>query len=351
VLRSGISGAQSPGRLPEWGPWTREAPDPCVLYAGGGILVLRSFAPVRGAGGTNDAGGIVAFGQFSGNGRRIEMQPYVRRRVYKGPVQAVVLDWAGTAVDYGCRGPAAVFVEVFARFEVAVTVAQARQFMGLEKKEHIRRMCALPEVAAKWAARHGALPGAAEVEALYAATEPLMVASVVRHATPVPGLLEAVAAWRAQGIRIGSTTGYTRPMVEALAPAAAAQGYAPEAVVCSSDVPAGRPYPWMCYRNALLLGVYPLEAMVKIGDTVSDIEEGLNAGMWTIGVTRTGNDLGLSEEEAADLPAAELAARLAAIESRFREAGAHYVAEDIGACRPLVDEIAARLARGEAPAA
>lgn len=279
------------------------------------------------------------------------MQPFVRRRAYTGPVQAVVLDWAGTAVDYGCRGPAAVFVEVFARFGVAVTVAQARQFMGLEKKEHIRRMCALPAVAADWAARYGQAPGEEEVGALYAATEPLMVATVVRHATPVPGLLETVAGWRARGIRIGSTTGYTRPMVEALAPAAAAQGYAPDAVVCSSDVPAGRPYPWMCYRNAILLEAYPLEALVKIGDTLSDIEEGLNAGMWTIGVIRSGNDLGLAEEEVAALPPAELTARLAAIEKRFREAGAHYVVADVAACRPIVEAIGERLSRGERPLA
>lgn len=277
------------------------------------------------------------------------MQAFVRRGAYRGPVRAVVLDWAGTAVDYGCRGPAAVFVEAFARFGVAVTFAEARRFMGLAKKEHLRRMCALPEVTARWAAAHARTPGEEAVEALYAATEPLMVAAVVRHAEPVPGLLSAVAAWRARGIKIGTTTGYSRPMLEALAPAARKWGYAPDAAVCSSDVAAGRPYPWMCYRNAILLEVYPLEAMVKIGDTVSDIEEGLNAGMWTIGVTRSGNELGLSREEVAALPAGELARRLAAIAARFREAGAHYVAEDIGACPPLIEAIGERLARGEQP--
>jgi phosphonoacetaldehyde hydrolase len=119
--------------------------------------------------------------------------------------------------------------------------------------------------------------------------------------------------------------------------------------VCSSDVPAGRPAPWMCYLNAINLRVYPMEAMVKIGDTVSDIQEGRNAGMWTIGVTKTGNELGLTEVEVAALAPADLRARLEAIGDRLRAAGAHYVAESIQECPEIVDIINDRLVRGERP--
>ena len=58
-------------------------------------------------------------------------------RPYCGPVQAIVLDWAGTAVGYGCMGPAAVFVEVFETLGIQVDNRQARRFMGLAKKDHI----------------------------------------------------------------------------------------------------------------------------------------------------------------------------------------------------------------------
>jgi phosphonoacetaldehyde hydrolase len=277
------------------------------------------------------------------------MEERIRRSAGNRTVEAVILDWAGTAVDYGCVGPVAVFKEVFARQGVQVTTAEARGPMGLKKKDHVRRMCEEPGVAARWRTVHGREPGPQDVEAMYAEVEPLMSATIAAHADLIPGLTAALTVLRRAGLRIGSTTGYTAPMMEILVPEAGRRGYVPDAVVCSSDVPAGRPYPWMCYLNAIRLQVFPLETIVKIGDTVADIQEGLNAGMWTIGVTRTGNELGLSEAEVAALPSAELAGRLRAIEAKLRQAGAHYVAESIAECPPLITEINARLARGERP--
>jgi phosphonoacetaldehyde hydrolase len=138
-------------------------------------------------------------------------------------------------------------------------------------------------------------------------------------------------------------------MMAALVPAARDRGYAPDAVVCASDVPAGRPYPWMCFLNAIRLQVYPLEAVVKIGDTISDVEAGLNAGMWTVGLTQSGNELGISEQEASQLSARELMAKTDLIADRYRDAGAHYVAAGIWEVLPVIDHINDRLARGEKP--
>ena len=277
------------------------------------------------------------------------MDVFIRNTAYTGPVQAVVLDWAGTAVDYGSIGPAAVFLEVFRRFGVAVTVTEARRFMGREKKEHLRSMCRVPEIAARWRQAHGAVPGEDDVDALYAETEPMMVAALARHAEPVPGLIETVAALRRRGIKIGSTTGYSQPMMAVLAPAARERGYAPDAVVCASEVPAGRPFPWMCLLNAIRLQVYPMEAMVKIGDTLADIAEGLNAGMWTVGLTRSGNELGLTRQETEAMDPAQREGRLARIRRRYLEAGAHYTAEGIWDVLPVIDNVEARLANGERP--
>jgi len=275
--------------------------------------------------------------------------PLPQRFFHDGPVLGVVLDWAGTTVDYGCRGPAAVFVETFREFGICVSPAEARQFMGLAKKDHIRAMCGLPSVRTQWLAKHGRIPEHADIDTIYARTEPMMVSAVSAHADLIPGVLEAVAGLRARRIRIGSSTGHTRPMMDVLAPAAEKNGYAPDVVICSSDVPAGRPYPWMCYANAIQLQVYPLEAMVKIGDTVSDIQEGLNAGMWTIGIARTGNEMGLSQDNVNLLPELELTARLAAIKNRFQAAGAHYTVESVGDILPVIDEISNRLSQGEHP--
>ena len=277
------------------------------------------------------------------------MSSFIRRTAYTGPVQGVVLDWAGTAVDYGCMGPVEVFRESFHLFDIDISVAEVRQFMGLMKKDHIRHLCQLPTVSARWREKFGQLPDEIDVEALYAETEPMMVSAIARYSDPIPGLLETVDELRKRCIRIGSSTGYTRPMMEMLTPAARRKGYIPDAIVCSTDTPAGRPYPWMCFQNAIQLQIYPMEAMVKIGDTISDIEEGLNAGMWTIGLTQSGNSLGLSLDEMDRLDPEILKNRLSEIEKSMREAGAHYVAEGIWACLPIIRDINNRLHRGEQP--
>lgn len=277
------------------------------------------------------------------------MELFIRRQAYRAPLKAAVLDWAGTAVDYGCLSPTAVFVEVFNQFDVAVTLPEVRQFMGLMKKDHIREMCRLPTVKQRWQEVHNREPNEADVDAMYLETESLMISTITSRADLIPGCRETIAAFRARDMKIGSCTGYTRPMMEALLPVARDNGYDPDAMVCSSDVPAGRPYPWMCYRNAMELNVYPLEAVVKIGDTVADIEEGLNAGMWTIGLTKSGNELGLSLEEVSALTESDLSARLLEIEQRFKRAGAHYVVETIADCLPVIDAINERLSEGQQP--
>ena len=268
---------------------------------------------------------------------------------YTGALGGAILDWAGTAVDYGCLGPAAVFVDVFKHFRIEATIDEARQFMGLMKKDHIRGMLNLPRIRAQWERLHHQAPDEKAVEALYGETEPMMVSAIFRHADLIPGLLETVDGMRRQGMKIGSCTGYTTPMMAVLAPLAEQKGYKPDAMKCSTDVPHGRPHPWMCYLNAMEMDVYPMAALVKIGDTVSDIQEGLNAGMWTIGLTQSGNELGLTREAAEALPEAELNRKLAEIELRFCEKGAHYTARGIWECLPIIEDINRRLATGESP--
>ncbi len=270
-------------------------------------------------------------------------------RGYTGPVRAVVLDWAGTAVDFGCMGPVDAFVAVFEREGVPLTSREARGPMGLKKIDHLRALCGMEAVRNRWKAVRGEDIREEDIQRLYAGLEPLMTATVGQHADPVPGLLDFVAFCRSRDIRIGSTTGYTRPIMDVLAAEARRKGYQPDCVVTSSDVPEGRPAPFMCYRNAIELAVYPMEALVKIGDTVSDIQEGRNAGMWTVGLTRSGSELGLSLEEVNALPRWELQLPLDAIAERFRAEGAHYVVEDIGHCAAVIEDIAARLAAGGRP--
>ncbi|MFN8473549.1 MAG: phosphonoacetaldehyde hydrolase [Anaerolineae bacterium] len=268
---------------------------------------------------------------------------------YNGPLKAVIFDWAGTTVDYGCFAPVAVFVEVFKQRGVPITIAQARAPMGLAKRDHIRTIAAMPSVAEAWRAAHRQDWTEADIDAMFEDSVPLQMSILLNHADVIPGVAETVAACRARGLKIGSTTGYSHPLMEALVPAAAAGGYEPDAWVCPSDVPAGRPAPYMAYLNATRLQVYPMAALVKVGDTVPDIEEGLNAGTWVVGVSRTGNELGLSQAEVEALAPDELRRRLQPIYQRLDAAGAHYVIDSVADLLPVLDEIERRLADGERP--
>ncbi len=271
------------------------------------------------------------------------------RRAYRGPVKAVILDWAGTAVDYGCRAPAQVFMKVFAEHGADITEAQAREPMGLMKRDHIRMISQMAPVAEQWQTVHGRLPNENDVEHMYADFIPLQLDILADYADPIPGALALLGQLRQRGIKVGSTTGYNHEMMDILAPEAARRGYTPDAWVCASDVPAGRPYPWMMYANETRLGVYPPESVIKIGDTIPDIDEGLNAGAWAVGVTLTGNEIGLTEAQVKALPAGALASRLESVRWRMAAAGAHAVVDGAWDCGAVIDDIAQRLAQGEKP--
>lgn len=274
---------------------------------------------------------------------------YSYRRMYRGEVRGVVLDWAGTTLDYGCFAPTMVFVDGFAARGVTITIDEARAPMGMYKRDHIAAILALPGVAARWQAAHGADPTDADVDALFADFIPRQMAVLAQYSDLIPGTVETINTLRDRGLKIGSCTGYTRAMMAVVVPLARDQGYAPDAVVCPDDVTAGRPAPWMAHQNAMQLGIYPMAALVKVGDTVVDVEEGLNAGMWTIGIAQTGNELGLTAAEVAALPAPDLDRRLRVIHDRLYRTGAHYVVNTLTEIVPVIEDINQRLARGEQP--
>ncbi|SEA97833.1 phosphonoacetaldehyde hydrolase [Rubrimonas cliftonensis] len=260
-------------------------------------------------------------------------------------LKAAVFDWAGTVIDYGSRAPMGAFVEVFARFGVTLTVAQAREPMGMAKLDHIKALGAQPEIAAQWRAAHGAAFDEAAARKIYEVFVPLNAEVVVDHCDLIPGTLETVAALKARGMRLGSTTGYTRQIMARVTPLAAAQGYAPENMVCAEDLWAGRPTPVMMWKTFLDLRIEDASTVVKVDDTPVGVMEGVRAGAWTVGVSLSGNEMGLSPQEVAALPAAKRDARNAAARDKLLAAGAHWVIDSVADLPDLLNEIEARAAR------
>lgn len=225
-------------------------------------------------------------------------------------LQALILDWAGTTVDFGSLAPVRTLQRVFETSGVPITEEEARQDMGLPKRDHIASVLRMPRIAAAWHIQHHAQPGQTELDDLYARFVPLQFACLVEYSRVIPGVPEAVTRARGRGLKIGSNTGYTRAMLDVLVENSAREGYCPDCNLSPEDVGSGRPAPFMIFEILRRFHVYPPCAVAKAGDTPADIEEGLNAGVWTIGIAATGNAIGLALAEFENLPALEREQRL-----------------------------------------
>lgn len=254
-------------------------------------------------------------------------------------IKAVIFDWAGTVVDYGCFAPMDAFIQVFAQSGVPITVQEAREPMGLLKRDHIQAILGMNRVRQAWSNRYGQAPGEADLDHLYELFQQTLMKSLDQFTTPLPGVAAVVEKLRGKGLRIGSTTGYTREMMEVVAGGAKRKGYQPDFLITSDEVKQGRPYPYMIYRNLLELEVYPPKAAVKIGDTVADVQEGRNAGVWTVAVIKGSSELGLTLQETKRLPEHELQELMDRARRKFTEAGADYIIETVDELPDVIEAI------------
>ncbi|RBW51222.1 phosphonoacetaldehyde hydrolase [Marinobacter sp. F3R11] len=275
------------------------------------------------------------------------MYTYTRR--YTGPLQAVIMDLAGTCVDFGSLAPIQAFLKLFEAEGIDLSEAEAREPMGTEKREHIRRLLAMPRIRTQWSSVFGKTPDTADIDRLYGAFLPLQTAAIAERSQLIPGAIELQDWLRDRSIKLGVNTGYSREMVNVMLPELVAQGFEPESVVVATEVPQGRPAPHMSMKNAIELGVSAVQGCVKVDDTTTGIEEGLNAGMWTVAVVASGNAVGLSEEQLSALNDTDRAETVARGHRVMATSGAHYVIDSIVDLPNVLAEIACRLQAGECP--
>ncbi len=254
-------------------------------------------------------------------------------------LRALIFDWAGTTVDFGSLAPVRTLQKVFELFGVSLSESEARHDMGLPKREHVARIFSIEKVRAAWNLSQGLPPREADIDSVYERFVPLQFECLGECSSVIEGVPAAVERARSRGLRIGSTTGYTRAMLDLLVSLSAREGFAPDCSVSPEEAGAGRPQPFMIFENAVRLQVYPLATIVKIGDTVADIQEGLNAGVWSVGVARTGNMIGLGKADLDALPQADRAERLRLARKGLEEAGAHYVIDTLDELEGVLDDI------------
>jgi phosphonoacetaldehyde hydrolase len=244
-------------------------------------------------------------------------------------IKAVVFDWAGTMVDFGSFAPMGVFVKVFDQFGITASIDDARAPMGLPKWDHIRAMMDNPAIARQWTEKYGAAPSDADVDKVYEVFVPMNEKVAADYADLVPGALDTIQYLRDNDIKIGSTTGYTRSIMENVVPVAKENGYEPDNLVCSDDLIEGRPGPLGMYQCFVDLGVYPPNAVIKVDDTVPGLQEGVSAGCITVGLALSGNFVGKTPEELAEMSEAEIDELRQAATKVLTEGGAHHVIDSV----------------------
>ena len=157
-------------------------------------------------------------------------------------IEAVIFDWAGTLVDFGCMAPLEALRKSFSERGIEVTDQELRRHMGLPLKEHVREILRIPEVRQR---RKAACAESAEEEKeLTERAEELLLESVRQYSVPKPYVRECLETLRKAGIKIGSTTAYTEDIMDLVTEEAKSRGvwvdewFCPE---CSGEK--GRPRP------------------------------------------------------------------------------------------------------------
>ena len=264
-------------------------------------------------------------------------------------LQAAILDWAGTVVDFGSFAPTQIFVEAFAEFDVQVSIEEARGPMGMGKWDHIRTLCDQPQITERYKKVFGRAPTDDDVTAIYERFMPLQIEKIAEHSALIPGALDTIAQLREQGIKIGSCSGYPAQVMAKVVELAATNGYVADHVVATDEVPNGRPWPAQALANVIALGIDAVGACVKIDDTVPGILEGRRAGMWTVALVCSGNALGLTWEQYKALAPATLDSERNRIHALFAGSRPHYLIDTISDLPAVISDINQRLAKGEMP--
>ena len=241
------------------------------------------------------------------------------------PIRLVIFDMAGTTVDHGCMAPVSAIIEALSERGISISAAQARGPMGVHKRDHIRALLQLSDVTQGWRDCHGRDWTEEDVQQIYESLLPRQTDVALRHADAIPGSIDCVNQLRERGIAVAATTGYPRSVAQPILDKLDQQGLRFDHTFCADEVPAGRPAPWMILRNMEATGIYPPSSVVKVGDTVPDVEAGRNAGTWSVGVSETGSEFGLTVDELEALSADERDQRNRLVTEKLQQAGAHRV--------------------------
>jgi len=192
-------------------------------------------------------------------------------------IQLVVFDIAGTTVrDRGNVADA--FISAFRDYGFDMPAAEVKKVMGFRKMDAIR-----------------ILLGENAGEILIANIHDRFIRKMIafyqedQELAPLPHAEEVFSLLRDQGLKVALNTGFTRAITNTILHRLHwDNGKGPDRVICSDEVPEGRPSPDMIETLVRELGIDSPAHVLKVGDTEVDVEEGRNAGCGIVVSVTTG---------------------------------------------------------------
>lgn len=107
-------------------------------------------------------------------------------------VNTIILDWAGTTVDFGCMAPVEAFKKAFDNKNIQLTYDEIRQPMGMLKIDHIKQLLSLEQVKEQWLKLHGRASEEEDVYAIYQDFEKYLFADLAENSHLKPETKQAM---------------------------------------------------------------------------------------------------------------------------------------------------------------
>jgi len=239
-------------------------------------------------------------------------------------------------------------------------MTQAREPMGCHKKDHIRYILQNNNIRNKWISQYKYEATENDIENIYNLYTKIQLDILTTYCNPLPETYNTLELLKNIGIWIGTTTGFNREILDKILQIHTRFNNLIDSTITSDEVPVARPSPFMIYKNINKIQqldfdnkyLYKGRCIIKVDDTEVGIEEGINAGVWTIGVSKHSNLMGEYTDNVEEYQKNEpynYMRAIADIENRLYNAGANYVIDDISRLPHIITNINEKLELGFNP--
>ncbi|WP_297439112.1 phosphonoacetaldehyde hydrolase [uncultured Clostridium sp.] len=254
-------------------------------------------------------------------------------------IKGIIFDFAGTTIDYGCFSPVEAFIGAFNSVGIDITIEEAREPMGMLKINHARAIFEMDRVKDLFEEKYKRDYTNLDLYEVYEEFENILFKTLKDFGVINPYVIEEINNLRINGIKIGSTTGYTRKMLDEILPVAKRNGYSPDFTITSDEVENGRPHKDMIVKNAEFFNIKKMNLLVKVGDTIVDILEAKSAGCHSVAIVLGSSELGLTYDEVKNMDKKDLDEKIKLTRKKFIKAGADYVIDDMRGLIGVINKI------------